>query len=227
MFGSPEARELAAKGLGELVDHTEEAALKPYVVRLTGPLIRIVGDKFPGTVKEAIVDTLKSLLIRGGATLRPFLTQLQTVYVKCLSDPTEPVRQKAAESLGELVKLSGRTEPLINELATTVATHADAAVRQSVATALGQVLLNVPQATSEAAQQKVLDALLPKALQGDGERREREAAAWALAMTIRRHLPAERAIEVCGELASALADSQAAARHGGAFAPGSACWCSP
>merc|ERR1712050_419412 len=46
MFGSPEARELAAKGLGGLVNHTTAPALKPYVVKITGPLIRIVGDRF-------------------------------------------------------------------------------------------------------------------------------------------------------------------------------------
>merc|ERR1719335_1554883 len=104
MFGTAEIRELAAKGLGELVKHTTEAALKPYVVKITGPLIRIVGDRFPGTVKKAIVDTLESLLIRGGATLKPFLPQLQTMYVKCLADPSEAVREGAADSLGTLVR---------------------------------------------------------------------------------------------------------------------------
>jgi hypothetical protein len=29
-------------------------------------LIRIVGDKFPGSVKKAIVEALLSLLVRGG-----------------------------------------------------------------------------------------------------------------------------------------------------------------
>ena len=110
MNGSAEQRELAAKGLGELVNHTSEAALKPYVVKITGPLIRIVGDRFPGTVKKAIVDTLKSLLLRGGVTLKPFLPQLQTTYVKCLADPSVAVRLKAAESLGTLVRLSARTD---------------------------------------------------------------------------------------------------------------------
>lgn len=48
-----------------------QAALKPYAVKITGPLLRIVGDRFPGTVKRAIVDALRSLLLRGGATLVP------------------------------------------------------------------------------------------------------------------------------------------------------------
>ena len=39
-------------------------------LKITGPLIRIVGDKFPGNVKKAIVDTLQALLIRGGGIVR-------------------------------------------------------------------------------------------------------------------------------------------------------------
>lgn len=35
---SAELRELAAEGLGELVDITSEAALKPFVVQITGAL---------------------------------------------------------------------------------------------------------------------------------------------------------------------------------------------
>jgi len=226
MFGSAEARELAAKGLGELVDHTTEQALKPYVVKITGPLIRIVGDRFPGTVKKAIVDTLKSLLVRGGPTLKPFLPQLQTTYVKCLADPSEAVRQKAAESLGTLVRLSARTEPLINELAGGTATHADPAVRLAMCTALGEVLLNVPQPASEAAQDKVLEAVLPRAFGGDEGPRDREVAAWAFAAVLRRHVTADRALELLQEhVVPALEDSEAAMRHAGAFALAGACWC--
>lgn len=36
MSGSAEIREQAAEGLGELIDVTSEAALKPFVVPITG-----------------------------------------------------------------------------------------------------------------------------------------------------------------------------------------------
>eukprot|EP00928_Gymnodinium_smaydae_P040622 TRINITY_DN27536_c0_g1_i1.p1 TRINITY_DN27536_c0_g1~~TRINITY_DN27536_c0_g1_i1.p1 ORF type:complete len:2758 (+),score=657.28 TRINITY_DN27536_c0_g1_i1:496-8274(+) len=227
MFGSSEARELAAKGLGELVDHTSEAALKPYVVKITGPLIRIVGDRFPSTVKKAIVDTLKSLLIRGGPTLKPFLPQLQTTYVKCIADPSDAVRAKAAESLGTLVRLSARTEPLINELTTGSTTHADPVVKLAMGVALGEVLLNVPQPTSEAAQEKILEAFLPRALgeEGGGEA-ERNIAAWVLALLLRRHLPEERALSILEEsLEPALKDADPDKRHGAARVLAGAAWC--
>lgn len=218
MYGSAEARELAAKGLGELVNHTTEAALKPYVVKITGPLIRIVGDRFPGTVKKAIVDTLKALLIKGGVTLKPFLPQLQTTYVKCLADPTDAVRQKAGESLGTLVRLSARTDPLIKELGEGMASHADPAVRLAMCSALGQVLLNVPAAVSEERLEKLLEILLPRALGDESpDDKERKAAASTLAMVLRRHCSTEKATELLqGWVAGAISDSDDAGRRAGA-----------
>jgi len=43
---SPEVREVSAEGLGELVGLTSEEGLKPFVVTITGPLIRIIGDRW-------------------------------------------------------------------------------------------------------------------------------------------------------------------------------------
>ena len=41
---------MAAEGLGELVEVTGDEALRPFVVQITGPLIRIIGDRFPSQV---------------------------------------------------------------------------------------------------------------------------------------------------------------------------------
>ncbi|KAH9290137.1 hypothetical protein KI387_034254, partial [Taxus chinensis] len=88
MSGSAELREQAAEGLGELIDVTSENALKPFVVPITGPLIRIIGDRFPWQVKSAILSTLGTLISKGGIALKPFLPQLQTTFIKCLQDNT-------------------------------------------------------------------------------------------------------------------------------------------
>eukprot|EP00929_Paragymnodinium_shiwhaense_P086899 TRINITY_DN47277_c0_g2_i1.p1 TRINITY_DN47277_c0_g2~~TRINITY_DN47277_c0_g2_i1.p1 ORF type:complete len:2755 (+),score=912.30 TRINITY_DN47277_c0_g2_i1:113-8377(+) len=227
--GTTEVRELAAKGLRELVDHTSEKALEPYVRKITGPLIRIVGDRFPSSLKEAIVDTLKALLLRGGTTLKPFLPQLQTTYVKCLADPSEAVRVRAAASLGVLVRSSARTEPLINELTTGMSSNPDAAVRLAMAIALGEVLLNVTAAASEAVQEKLQDALVPIVLEEDAAGipdSDRQAAAWALALLIRRHLPADKAdLVIQGSVMPALTAGQGEQRHGAAWTLAGICWC--
>ncbi|EKX53505.1 hypothetical protein GUITHDRAFT_57715, partial [Guillardia theta CCMP2712] len=117
MHGStPELREQAAAGLGILVQATGEAALKPMVVQMSGPLIRIIGDRFPWQVKSAILKTLSLLLVKGGIMMKPFLPQLQTTFVKSLSEPNKVVRGRAIRALSFLVRMSPRVDPLLNDL---------------------------------------------------------------------------------------------------------------
>ncbi len=60
--GGPELREHAAKLLGEVVCLTSAEALKSSLLNVTGPLIRIFGDRFSWNVKAAILQTLILLL---------------------------------------------------------------------------------------------------------------------------------------------------------------------
>lgn len=60
--GPPEVKESAALGLGEVIRKTSPDALKSSVVNITGPLIRILGDRYPHSVKVAMLDTLGLLL---------------------------------------------------------------------------------------------------------------------------------------------------------------------
>ena len=128
---SGELREIAAEGLGELVEVTSQEALRPFTVQITGvhggsrlktlcadtvhlwpptmsetkglsqvadsqgtrlaphcagPLIRIIGDRFAWQVKAAILHTLGLLIGKAGPGLKPFVPQLQTTFLKCLSD---------------------------------------------------------------------------------------------------------------------------------------------
>ena len=59
LSGSNDIRELAALGLGDIIELTSVEALKPFVITITGPLIRIVGDRFEWQVKAAILHTLR------------------------------------------------------------------------------------------------------------------------------------------------------------------------
>ena len=71
-----------------MVEVTATKALKPFVLKITGPLIRIVADRFPYQVKAAILVTLGRIIDRGGIALKPFLPPLQTTFVKALGDST-------------------------------------------------------------------------------------------------------------------------------------------
>lgn len=64
LTGSPEQKEEAAKALGGVIKLTSPEALRPSVVNITGPLIRILGDRFAWTVKTALLETLTLLLAK-------------------------------------------------------------------------------------------------------------------------------------------------------------------
>jgi hypothetical protein len=88
----------------------------PVIVKLTGPLLRVVGDRNPASVKIAILKTLERVLTKGGPTLRAFVPQFQTTFVKALQDPSRQVRLEAIQALSLLMALSTRVDPLIKEL---------------------------------------------------------------------------------------------------------------
>lgn len=120
LYGDATTRELAASGLGDLIKITQTKYLAgPFLIKLTGPLLRIVGDRNPPAVKIAIVQTLGLILTKGGPALRAFVPQFQTTFVKALSDPSRQVRVEAIKALALLMPLSTRVDPLIKELVST------------------------------------------------------------------------------------------------------------
>ncbi|XP_024522570.1 protein ILITYHIA isoform X2 [Selaginella moellendorffii] len=154
MSGSADLREQAAEGIGELVTVTSEAAVKPFVVPITGPLIRIIGDRFTWQVKGAILGTLGIIISKGGIALKPFLPQLQTTFMKCLQDNTRIVRSRAAASLGKLSILSTRVDPLVGDLVTGLQS-AEGGVKGAMLVALKGVVRHAGKSLSSA----VLDRL--------------------------------------------------------------------
>ncbi|OVA02254.1 HEAT [Macleaya cordata] len=156
--GSAELREQAAQGLGELIEVTSEKALKEFVVPITGPLIRIIGDRFPWQVKSAILSTLSIIISKGGIALKPFLPQLQTTFIKCLQDNARTVRSSSALALGKLSALSTRVDPLVTDLLSTLQTS-DGGVREAVLTALKGVLKHSGKSVSSAVRSRAIVVL--------------------------------------------------------------------
>ncbi|KAI8061541.1 armadillo-type protein [Gilbertella persicaria] len=117
MYGSTEVREQSALGVGDLIDRTSAAALKPFVTQITGPLIRILGDRYPAEVKAAILQTLGLMLNKVPMHLKLFLPQLQRTFVKSYSDSTsDVVRERAASALKALSALQPRVDPTVAEI---------------------------------------------------------------------------------------------------------------
>ena len=114
---STELRAGAADAIGAAVELTPAAALKPFVIPLTGPLIRIVGDRFPPNVKVAILRALTTLLRKASLALKPFVPQLQSTFVKALADAqSDELRAQGAVALAELAPLSTRVEVLVTDM---------------------------------------------------------------------------------------------------------------
>lgn len=141
LYGTPTIREVAASGLGELISLTSSKYLAgPLIIKMTGPLLRIVGDRNPPAVKIAILRTLGMVLVKGGTALRAFVPQFQTTFVKALSDPSRQVRVEAIEALGLLMPLSTRVDPLLKELVAGSLGNPMAAVQTAMLEALATVL---------------------------------------------------------------------------------------
>ena len=116
--GTADIREIASYAIGDLVMRTSEVSLKPFVTQITGPLIRVIGDRFGPSVKTAILSTLALLLSKVPNLLKPFLPQLQRTFVKSLSEigSTATMRSKTAQCLSALIPLQTRLDPLVLEL---------------------------------------------------------------------------------------------------------------
>lgn len=140
LSGVPELKEQAAQGLGELIRLTDPASLRQSVISITGPLIRILGDRFSFSVKVAVLETLALLLAKVGVLLKPFLPQLQTTFLKALNDGNRQVRLKASVALSHLIVIHTRCDPVFLELHNSVKGQDDPAIRETMLYALHRVV---------------------------------------------------------------------------------------
>lgn len=157
LCGLVEQKEVAALGLKELIERTSPDALKTSVVPITGPLIRVLGDRFAAQLKCAVIDALTALLARCGASMKAFLPQLQLTLFKALADPAQSLRAKAALAIGQLAPVHAKPDQMVSELLAALAKPD--AYQTALLSALRQWCLRAGPALSPAACDSVLAAV--------------------------------------------------------------------
>ncbi|PRT52604.1 eIF-2-alpha kinase activator GCN1 [Wickerhamiella sorbophila] len=159
-LGSTTDKEVSALAIADVVERTDEQNLKPLVTQIVGPLIRVVGERYPASVKAAIMYTLNVLLARIPQYLKPFLPQLQRTFAKSLADPTSVLlRTRAATALGTLVTLQTRIDPLAKEIIAGVRSAEDEGVRMAMLQSLFEILHKAGQHLSEPLRGNVLELI--------------------------------------------------------------------
>ena len=159
-YGSADLRESSAAGMGEVLAVSTDDAVKPFLMKVTGPLIRVLGDRYQAPVKIETLRTILLLLNKGGKRLRPFIPQLQTTFVKNLSDPSHIVRDLSATSLTRLMEFVTRVDQLVKELKSTI-TSTVGGVQLSMMKALHGVMSVKGEKMSAGMVDEVVELLLP------------------------------------------------------------------
>ncbi|KAL3320317.1 eIF-2-alpha kinase activator GCN1 [Cichlidogyrus casuarinus] len=120
LHGRPDVKEPASQGLAECIQHSSSAALQKSVIKIIGPMIRVLGERESNLVRASIVKALGMLVNKCPANTRPFVTQLQATFVKALGDAHRPLRILAGVGLAAITPLTPKLDVLITELAENV-----------------------------------------------------------------------------------------------------------
>ncbi|CAH8528666.1 unnamed protein product [Schistosoma mattheei] len=115
--GRPAIKEPSAQGLSECIIHANGTALQGCVIKVIGPLIRLLGERQTNVVRVAVLQSLTSLVNKCPQSVRPFVTQLQSTFLKCLGDSHKQTRILGGEGLSSIVPITPKLDPLLIDLA--------------------------------------------------------------------------------------------------------------
>ena len=142
MVATADKKADCASLIAKLVEYSPAQNVRPYALQVTGPLIRIVGDKYESSVRSKIFAALNLLLEKSGDALRPFLPQLQTTFLRALRDSSKEVRTQGGQALVHIVRLSNRIDNVVTDLSEDVMNQ-PVEVRETVMVCLRDVMLSV------------------------------------------------------------------------------------
>lgn len=157
MYGSSDQKELSALAIADIIDKTPALNLKPFATTITGPLIRVIGEKVSSNIKAAILVALNNLLVKIPQFLRPFIPQLQRTFVRSLSDVTnDTLRARAVVALGTLIEFQPRVDSLVTELVTGAKNSDDQGVKTSMLKGMLEVVDKAGNNMNEASKTSIM-----------------------------------------------------------------------
>lgn len=160
MYGNSEQKELSAGGIADIVDKTPPENLRPFATTITGPLIRVIGEKVSPNIKSAILYALTNLLSRIPQFLRPFIPQLQRTFVRSLSDSQDDnLRHRAVIALGKLIEHQPRVDSLVTELVTGAKSTSDRGIRTAMLKGIYEVVEKGGKNLSETSKYSILSLI--------------------------------------------------------------------
>jgi hypothetical protein len=154
--GSPDIKESAASVLCECIRLSDSASLKASVMAITGPLIRVLGERYSSSLKSVILDAIYFLLLKVDTTLRPFLPQLQPTFLKNLGDINRVIRLKSGMALARLISMNPKMDTIIVELLNQTKSNEDVLVKETLLNTLRLCLNSVGGKLQEATRSQVL-----------------------------------------------------------------------
>jgi HEAT repeat protein len=141
--GTPDLKEQSALTLCECIKVSDSESLKSTVMTITGPLIRVLGERYSWNVKSAVLDAIYNLLLKVDVVLKPFLPQLQPTFLKALNDPNRTVRLKSGYALSKLVFMNPKFDQIVVEVNNYIKNTDDSQVKETLFNALRLCLNNI------------------------------------------------------------------------------------
>ena len=126
---------------------------------ITGPLIRVLGERYNWTVKSAVLDAIYFLLLKVDVTLKPFLPQLQPTFMKNLNDVNKTVRLKSGYALSKLIFMNPKLDQILLEINNFIKNTDDVQVKETLLNTLRLCLNNVGSKMQEETKKQLLVTL--------------------------------------------------------------------
>ena len=112
---------MACKLINDIIYYCPRKNLKPNIMKMIGPIIRVLGEKISPETKEKLMENAKNLILKAKEDIKAFTPQLQSVFLKTLTDSssirkTDHHQIKAGENIILLLKYYPRLDITANDL---------------------------------------------------------------------------------------------------------------